>query len=720
MEEINLFLRLLKKYLYILIIIPIIAVIVTFFLVRNLPDTYLSMAQISTGIVDETQNVLLTKEEATKTSEVSQKFANLVEVMRLKKLLDQVSYQLIIHDLTSSTPYRKRSKLITSLPKSVLDNALRTYKENFQETQGLNLWNKEQSVFYEILRSMDYDSESLKSKLRIGRAGDSDFINIEYESENPELSAFVANTLSSEFIKYYTVLVKTNQLKANKFLGNLLAEKKMLMNQSVQVLRNYKVTNRVLNLDEQSGQLYEQILLFGNRRQEALEGIAAKGGALRQIDSKFNPKERGYLESTLTKVNQDIMGTREDLRNLYDLYIDNDFEPGYKRSIDSLQQVLGAQINSSTDQFIYNPLVSKQALVEQKLRMEIELDLAKYGMNSMQKQLKSLNSQFDELVPHEADVQSMERDVEVASKEYLDVLDKFNQSSLESAFSVRLKLLQQAMPGLAQPSKKMLLVILSGMIAFAFCILIIFILFFIDNKIRTPKDLANKSKLPVLGFLKSMKGSIVDLEKIWRANTDESILRGFKNQLRSIRFEIENDFKEKVLVITSLKEGEGKSLLTLSLAYAWKMTNKRILIIDGNFKNPKISNSITPTMYLEDYFTGNTKLSDLVIQSSFEFMANRGGDLSIFEIVNETVIKERLDDLRTMFDIIIIETAALDQLNLSKEWILFGDRVVGVFEANQSLNEEKKQNIGYLEALGNRFSGWILNKVPVDKVAKGI
>jgi uncharacterized protein involved in exopolysaccharide biosynthesis len=687
-----------------------IAIIIAFFLVRNLPDSYVSQAQISTGIVDETQNIFSRAQTSSKSYDIYQEFSNLVEMMRMKRMLDQVSYKLIIHDLTAPVPFRPLSKEIKHLSGSAKNKILEAFQNNYNETKSLNLWNKEQNNLHQMLLAMNYDSESIKGKLKTYRAGDSDFINVEYESENPELSAFVANTLCSEFIKYYTVLVKTNQLKANTFLGTLLKEKKDAMNEKILTLRNYKVANRVLNLNEQSSQLYEQILQFNNRRQEAVEGIASKGGAISEIDKKFNPRERGYLESTLTKVNQDIVGTREDLRNLYDLYIENDFETGYKQSIDSLQNVLSSQINASTDQFIYNPLVSKQALVEQKLRLEVELDLARYSMHSMEKELKQLNEEFDKLVPHEADVQSMERDVEVASKEYLDVLAKFNQSSMESAFSIKLKFIQQAMPGLAQASKKMLLILLSGIITFIFCLMVLFILYFIDKRIITPKDLANKTRLPVLGVLRSMKGSTINLEKIWQTDTHEPVLREFKDQLRSIRFEIENDLKDKVLLITSLSEGEGKTLLTLSLAFAWKMTNKRILIIDGNFRNPRISQTISSSVYLEDYFTGKVNLEDIQVNQNFELMATRGGDLSIFELVSQDIISERIERLKRAFDIIIIETTAMDQMNLSREWILFANKVVGIFEYGQVIDEEKKQRVDYFVSLGDKFSGWILNK----------
>src|SRR5690606_33191866 len=128
---------------------------------------------------------------------------------------------------------------------------------------------------------------------------------------------------------------------------------------------------------------------------------------------RFNPRERSYLESTLTRVNQNIMNTKENLRSLHDLYIESGFEPRYKRSIDSLQNILSGQINRYTDQFIYNPMSSKQDLIQQKLNIDIQLDMLRYSQGSIEKQLDYLNAQFDKLVPHEAEVQSMERDVDV-------------------------------------------------------------------------------------------------------------------------------------------------------------------------------------------------------------------------------------------------------------------------------------------------------------------
>lgn len=719
MEDVYKFLRLLKKHRLTLIIIPVLTVIITFFLVRNLPDSYVSQSQIATGIVDNTQQALVTGDESSRGwAEVNQEFSNLIEMMKMKKILDQVSYKLIIHDLSSKAPFRDVQSSLKGTGKAELKQMLATYQEKYNSSEGLNLWDKKQSKLHTVLRSLDYDSESLKSKLRIGRAGDSDFINAEFDSENPQLSAFVVNTLIEEFIKHYAYLVKTNQRRANTFLDSLLSDKRAQMNSRIEALRNYKIQNRVLNLEEQSSQLYAQILEYNNKKQAILKDVSANAGAVNEIEAKFAPGERGYLESTLTKINQGLVSTKEELKSLYDLYVQNEFDPGYKTSIDSLQRILNYQINTSSDQYVNSPLATKQALIEQKIQLEVQLDLSRYSMNTIDREVRSLNQQFDEMVPHEAEVQSLEREVEISSTEYLDALNKFNQSNMESGFSIKLNQVQKAMPGLPQPSKKMLLVILSGIITFVFCLVILFILFFIDNSITSAKELATKTDAPVLGSLNKIRGTIIDLNAIWSGFALPD-LDTFKDQLRSIRFEIDRELKTGIVAITSIKESEGKTLLALSLAHAWKVTDKKVLLIDGNFDHPEISKSLSSNVYIEDFLTGLTAINQLNPGAAVTVLANKGQDRSPLEIADVHTIEAKFKELKEVFDIIIIETPPVCKMNQSKEWMLFAGDVVSVFEAGQTITEEKTTYVQYLKSLDSKFSGWVLNKYePVNADSK--
>jgi len=714
MEELKKFIDLLLRYKIVLITVPLITVMVTYYIVRNLPDVYPAQAQIATGIVDETQQMALSEASVLQESRINQKFVNMVQVMNSKSMIDLVSYRLIIHDLTTK-PFREPSDLLKTLNLEAKKHALSVFKEKLSKKEGLNLRENDEEGLHRILGSMGYDYQSLLYDLLIYRAGTTDFIFIDFQSENSELSAFVVNTLSNIFTDYYTVLVKENQRSSVNFLKNLLKIKSDTLQARINGLREYKIQNRILNLNEQSSQIYTQTADYELRMQQAEKDIVAIKGTIANIDKRFDPVDRRYMEATFTDINQRIIGTKDQMNALQDKYIQSDFDERYKTSIDSLQKIVSAQINTMSDKYTDNPLSSKTALIQKKLDLQIELDRTVYGLNSLKNQLAIMSKKFEQLVPHEAVIQSYERDIQTGSEEYQDLLAQYNKVTMESEFPVKLRQAQVAMPGLPLPSKKMLLVIISGILSGVFCVIILFIMFFLDNRIRRPADLVLLTKSPVLGYLNLVGKSTLDLKGIWKNLHGTAEMREFKKQLRSTRFEVNRELartsdRGQVLSITSISEGEGKTLISACIAYTYVMVNKKVLLIDGNFDNPSITKNSNTKLFLED-FLHSGDLGGINFNSGIMVMGNRGGDKSLLEVSDEETIMERLEQLRSHFDVILVETPPLDALNKAKEWILLTDKTLSVFEADQTLNEVKNQHINYLTTLNGQFIGWILNKV---------
>lgn len=705
------FLNLLYRRKLLLILIPVLTLIITYFLTRNLPDSYLSDARIATGLVDQSQQFLDNQDNAQE-SKINQDFTNLVQMMRLKKILDQVSYKLILHDLTSKKPFRKPGKLLQSLNAEARKHAIEVYTKHSDSLTGLSLIKGDERGLNKILKSMRYDDQSISAKLAVYRVENSDFIDVQFESENADLSAFVVNTLCREFITYYSSVVKENQHKAVNFFAKLLQEKKDAMENNRSELKSYKIKNHILNLNEQAKSLYSQISDYELRKETAQKNIAAYTGALKKIEDKFAPRDRKYLEGTSTKINADIVATKDQLTLLNENYIQSGFNQQYKIRIDSLRTVLASQINQSTDNNIFNPLAAKQSLVAEKLQMEINRDIETNSISPIKEELERLNYKFDNLVPHEAEIQSYENAIDVTSREYLDILNRYNQTSLTSSFSLKIRQIQMAMPETAQPSKKMLLVILSGIISFVFCLVVLFVLFYLDNSIQLPKDLANKTRIPVLGHLNLLGGSMINFKRIWdNSNTDPAI-NEFKNLLRSVRFEIDNELKDKkILAVTSLAEGEGKSFFAISLAYAYAMTNKKILLIDGNFQDSFITKTVKSKLFIEDYFTNSKAINEMLSPDKINVLGNKGQEASLLELAGEETIQQKINLLAENFDIIIVEAAPLNAMNKSKEWLLFADKAICVFAAGQNIDPGKEDYIEYMKSLHGKFIGWVLNKV---------
>ncbi|MEN0054901.1 MAG: AAA family ATPase [Mucilaginibacter sp.] len=714
--EIANFFKLLRKHRNILIIIPLATVVGSFFLVKNMPNSYISHAQIATGIVDASRH-LIDKDQNVNAQEqqVFREFSNLIAIMKLKKLMNQVSYQLIIHDLSSPEPFRKFTKQITAMRPYERDRALVIFKDKYKRMEPLSLYNKEEDHLNDVLISMHYDERSILKDIVIGRDEDSDFISVSYDSENPQLSAFIINTLCKQFIDYYTQSVKQNELNAVNFLSHLLEEKKKALSDKTAELQQYKIEHGVLSLDEQSKAIFAQIMVYNDKKQQAEKDVISNEGAINTINKKFEPADRKYVEASVSKYNQAITSTQDQLHILEDRYVRSGFNERYKNSIDSIQNQLTAQLNQSSDKYLTNPLVAKDELIHQKLTLEIARDLAKYSVKSIDNELANLNSKFSSLVPFDATVKTYNFDIDIAGKEYLDVLNRYNETNLKSNFSINLRQVEIATPDIAQPSKKILLIALSAIISVFGCLLVMFILFYLDKSIRSPAELVNKTQLPLLGYLNLINSNNLDLKKLWDVEHRDK-MKPFKELLRSIRFEIDQELRgEKVLAITSIDEAEGKSLLAISLAYSYSMINKKVLLIDGNFNNPTITKTAMPHIFVEEYFKNNPLNAQEVNSSTATVLGNHAGDVTLFEIGDEGFLKNRFDELRSKYDIIIIDTAPLSALNKSKEWLLFANKTIAVFESGKSITSVQKPYVEHLRSLGNQFAGWVLNKTSLNQ-----
>ncbi|WP_138475983.1 exopolysaccharide transport family protein [Dyadobacter bucti] len=707
MTEFLQFLRLLQRNKVTLILVPLITVIVCFFLVKKLPDVYESHARIATGLVDKTDQIVTTQRDE-QDSQISRKFESLIQAMRLKKTLDQVSYKLLLNDLkgVKDSTWREPVKEFSEMSKSDKSKAIALLTQKYKAKEELFLWKPFENRINKILDDMGYSANALREKLVIYRTGTGDFIDIEFEGDDPAFTAYVINTLSNEFISFNSSRIVGNNRKTIEFLQNFMMQKLDALNARMNTLKNYKIQNRVLNLNEQAKSIYGQMADFETRQQMAERDIIAYSAAIKNIDNKFNPADREYFESALTSLNQSIVASKTNLRLLNEKYVQSNFDPKLKAGVDSVRTQLVTQIAAASDKYIYSPMASKQDLVTQKLTMEISLELSKNSVSSIKNELKRLNKKFDGLVPNEAKIQEYETGIDIASKEYIEALQRYNEASLEFSFPVYLRLIERAMPGEVQASKKMVLVILSGVISFTFCVFVFFILFYLDKSIRYPLQLANATERPVLGYLNVLdKTSSLSLSGM--NSSDGKSMRLYKNLVRSIRYELDNEKADpKIIAVTSLSEDVGKTSLVIALGWAFSKINKTVLIIDGNFGQPDVS-KLNPDYSLFDTYLKKDVMLDAT-PGQISILGNKGGDASLLELADEKLINEKLTALKTQFDIILIETDSLNAMNKAKEWITFSDRVVAVFAAGRSISEEDQSKIQYINNLGEKFAGWIL------------
>src|SRR6218665_4011874 len=116
-----------------------------------------------------------------------------------------------------------RSPVYTQVNK---DSAIRIFSEKLETMSLLTSYRPEEKKMIEFLKLYGYDYKSIQRVLNVYRLQRTDYIQIDYISENPELSAFAVNTVYNEFIRYYKYVRSTKSIEAIDTLRSLMEKKR--------------------------------------------------------------------------------------------------------------------------------------------------------------------------------------------------------------------------------------------------------------------------------------------------------------------------------------------------------------------------------------------------------------------------------------------------------------------------------------------------------------
>ncbi|WP_158795381.1 Wzz/FepE/Etk N-terminal domain-containing protein [Pedobacter sp. L105] len=707
------FLKHIGRYKWLIIIVPLVTMGITTFMVKNLPKQYSSEAQISTGLVDQSKQ-LSAAEQNMDYFKTSTQFANIIEKMKMKKVMSILSYHLILHDLEDpKNSFKKYSEKLDSLTGVKKSAVIAAFKDKLLKKEILTLSDKGNNELYDYVASMGYDEKSISKNLSISRSDGSDYVTVAYVSANPALSAYLVNTLTTEFIENYTEDINFNQNNSLSLLDSLLKKKEAVMNAKNAALKNFKQANGVLNVDKQSEITSGQISANEDRKAQALRDIQANQGAISAIESKLRGRD-AYTGGNTISDNSNIITAKNQLKVANDRYIDGGFKAADKRKVDSLSNVVSVLSLRSSDNNIVDPTASKQNLIQQRSALTIAMDQAKSSIASLDREHAQLKSKYNTMVPFDAGIQNFERDADLATKDYMDALNRYNQTRTEQNIGLKLNIAQVGLIGTPEPSKRVIYIALSFIASFFICFVAVVVLFFLDHTINNSKQLFNATKLPVIGNLSYVNNYNKSIPSIWNDSETPNYIT-YRNLLRSLRLEINNKMEEsssQILGITSLGNGEGKSFVASSLAHAFAMTGKKVLLIGG--ETARVESATTKELAVVSNFETFLIKREIHTEDLVTVLNKSNENSSLLEIQSSRNLKMGFEVLRREFELIIVDINSLQEINVAKEWFLFTEKNIAVFEVGKELSETDKDLLVYLKEQPG-FMGWVLNKIKVTK-----
>ena len=176
----------------------------------------------------------------------------------------------------------------------------------------------------------------------------------------------------------------------------------------------------------------------------------------------------------------------------------------------------------------------------------------------------------------------------------------------------------------------------------------------------------------------------------------------------------------KVLSISSVKSGEGKSTTSINTAWAFARAGYKTLLVDADIRNSVMSGvfkSREKITGLTDFLSGTTDLSQGLCDTNVEnLFVIQAGPVS----PNPTALLQSenfhtmIDTLRKYFDYVIVDTAPIGMVIDAAIIAQKCDASILVTAAGETKRRDILKAKEQLEQTGTSFLGVILNKFNIE------
>lgn len=348
------------------------------------------------------------------------------------------------------------------------------------------------------------------------------------------------------------------------------------------------------------------------------------------------------------------------------------------------------QLKSATED---NPIIKN---MDSQL-LSVKLNIIE-GLKNKQKDLKinvldlsNTRAHFDNKVgkvpTNDRFYNEIARQQHVKESLYLYLLQKREETELSlAASSPKAKIIDKAYLSGPVSLNKLVFYLVAFAIGIFIPFGILFLINFLDTKIKSRKDIVGKVSIPYLGDLPRSN----DNEDIIKVNSRSSSAEAIRMIRTNLEFMLAHVTKNKckTIFITSSISKEGKTFCAVNLATTIALSEKKVLIIGMDIRNPKLDTYIDlPSKGLTNYLSKEDgTINDFIVKVNAipNLYALASGVIppNPVELLMNDKINVMFDELKLQFDYIIVDTAPVslvtDTLLIAKN----ADAFIYVMRAN--------------------------------------
>lgn len=721
------------------------AAVGTFLYIGSKPERYKSTVVMRTGIVNYKGLDSDNSDAFVQQYQVENAFSNLIEFAQSRSALKLVTLEMLQHDMAAQggsgteKPYRQANKHLVNYSDD-------EWKQLFSQLQQVQLDSMTDPAFSpqfdflldKIARAYGYDNDALLRSLSVKRKTSTDFLDISLITEKPELSQKLATVYANRFMTYYFNLSVKEKRKNVESYQHLAGEKKAVVDSIYDMRFEYLKQKGLPVLGKQSEELVGQITKLELDRQHAYarkQSAAESVDRIKKYEKDRESRDAHEVQNRLLERNN-TADQMEKVRQLRQKSVeaggkDPDVEAELADANSELQDMLRSNANTQGKSKTEEGKKTKEDLYKERVSVDLDRIDAEESYNRLNNEIYTLKNKLGGMVVNDEVSTRLQDELDHAQHEFDKVNEEFIKAklALENAENP-LAIVQNAqLPEWPEPDHRALLSIFAAIVIGTLIVILLFILAYLDGSLQSP-DLFRKytEGLPLLGHVPTVPLKGFDLEKIFSVDSEAKEYTAFRESLRKVRGQVLRSGGH-ILLIVSTKAKEGKTFSMLSLAHSLAFNNKKVLMLDTNFKAPlpesfidqpsanrALLNKIIRDHGLAEVFQLKSKASETTGQQGPDVLGNTGLHQSPSELFQGDEFKVFLNELQQHYDYILMEAAALNDYSDAQELTPYADKVIAVFNAGSTLGNSDKESIEFLKDLGDKFGGSILTEVDPKKI----